>query len=71
MLVDDVLDAVVAYVSRDETRERLETRVVRPCLDYVGDRVAWNLRLFRLLAALIVLQTAMLAYMVIVVSRRR
>jgi hypothetical protein len=60
--MDDVIDAVVNYVKED--RERLESRVVRPCLDYLGDRLSWNLRLFWVLAALVVMQTVMLAHLI-------
>lgn len=70
MLVDDVIDAVTNFMRDKETFERLETRVVRPCLDYISDRVTWNLRLFWLMVALAVVQTAMLAFLVAKVTNR-
>ena len=70
-MIDDLIDAVTEYVSKEDTKRTLETRVLRPCLDYVNDKVAWGVRLFQLVAVLVVVQSAMLVFLMVREVRRR
>jgi hypothetical protein len=59
---DDILDAVVKYITED--KERLESKIVKPLMSYVSDKFSLSVNLARAIACLIVLQTAILVWVV-------
>jgi hypothetical protein len=69
-MLDRLMDSVVDYCSRESTRERLETRVLGPLLQYLGERFAWSFKLFQAMALLVLLQTLILLWLLVREVRR-
>ncbi len=70
-MIDDLIDAVTEYVSQEDTKKALEAKVLQPCLAYVNEKVAWGVRLFQLVALLVVVQSVMLVFLLIREVRRK
>lgn len=73
-LVDAVLRSAVAsvvqYCATEETKRELEAKVVAPVLDHLGARFAWATRLVQALVALALVQTLLLAWLLVRDLRR-
>ena len=62
-VLSSVVDNVVDYCSKQETRERLESKVVAPMMQYLADKFAWGVRLFQVVAILVFVQTLVLLWL--------
>ncbi len=58
-----LLDGVIEYCNRDDTRAAFEAKIVSPVLGYLGDRFSWMVRMFQVVAVLVMVQTAMLLWL--------
>ena len=67
-LFDSVVHNVTEYCSREDTRRRLEAQVLAPLLSYLGERFAWGVRLFQVVAVLVLIQTLVLLWLLGLVS---
>lgn len=69
------LTSLVQYCAAEETKRELEAKLVGPLLEHIGARFAWATRLLQGLAllvlALLLLQTALLAWLLVRDVRRR
>lgn len=61
-LADGLLDQFIDYCSKDESRQKLEARVLRPALQYLAERFAWGIRVFQAVAVLVLIQTVVLLW---------
>ena len=72
--VDAVLRAamakVVAYCSQPDVRRELDDKLLSPLLAHAGERFAWAARLFQVVAALVLVQTLLLLWMLVRDARR-
>lgn len=62
-LADTFLDQFIDYCSRD--KEKLETRVLRPALQYLAERFSWGIRIFQAVAVLVLIQTVVLLWILL------
>ena len=69
-MLAEVLEKFVDYVSRDETRAVLDSRIVQPALRYVSERLKWCVWVFQAVAVLVLLQTCLLLWLLFRESRR-
>jgi hypothetical protein len=69
-VLDSVVDKVVEYCSRDDTRSRLEAKVLAPAVRYVADKFAWGVRVFQVVAVLVLIQTLVLLWLLVRDMRR-
>lgn len=69
--LNGVIDAVASYVNREDTKKILEDRVLQPCLAYANEKLVWSVRLFQLVALLVVVQSVMLVFLLVREVRRR
>jgi hypothetical protein len=63
MIIRQVLDHFVEYVSKDENRTTLEARILNPMVVYIRGRFAWLLTLFQGMIVLVALQTLLLVWL--------
>jgi hypothetical protein len=68
-LADGLLDQFIDYCSKDESRQKLEARVLRPALQYLAERFAWGIRVFQAVAVLVLIQTLVLLWVLLRESR--
>lgn len=64
-VLDSVVSKVLDYCAKEETRARLESEVLAPVLKYMTDKFAWGVRIFQLVAVLVLIQTIILLYMLL------
>lgn len=64
-LADGLLDQFIDYCSKDESRQKIETRVLRPALQYLAERFAWGIRVFQAVAVLVLIQTLVLLWVLL------
>lgn len=69
-LVDDALSKFIEYCSREDTKTRLESRVLAPALGYLSDKFSWSVRLFQAVAVLVFIQTLLLLWLLLRELRR-
>ena len=69
-MLDKVVDSVVQYCSREDTREVLETKVLRPLSRWLGERLWWCVRLAQSVLVLVALQTVLLLWLLVRELRR-
>ena len=65
-----VLDSLMDYCTKEETREQLESKVLAPVLQYVADKFSWGVRLFQAVAVLVLIQTVILLWLLFRELRR-
>lgn len=70
MVLHAVLDSVVDYCSKEETRARLESKVLVPVMQYLADKFSWGVRLFQAIAVLVFIQTVLLLWLLAREMRR-
>ena len=70
MLLEQLVQSLVEYCNRQETREQLETRVLAPVTRYLAERFAWSVRLFQAVAVLVLVQTLILLWLLFREVRR-
>ena len=63
MVVQQLIEKFVEYCSKDDTREALERKLVRPLLEYLTERFSWTLRAFQALTVLVAIQTVLLIWL--------
>lgn len=64
------LNKVVDYCSTAEVRQELNDKVLNPLLAHAGERFAWAARLFQIVAALVLVQTLLLLWLLVRDARR-
>lgn len=62
-VLESVVHNVVDYCSKEETRAQLESRVLAPTLQYLGEKFSWGVRLFQAVAVLVFIQTIILLWL--------
>ena len=62
-MLDSLLDRAVEYCTRRETREALESRVLTPLVRYLAAKFSWSVRLFQVVAVLVLIQTLILLWL--------
>jgi hypothetical protein len=70
MVVAALMDSVVEYCTKDETRAQLESKFLGPALQYVADKFSWGVRLFQAVAVLVLIQTLILLWLLMRELRR-
>lgn len=70
MVLAALMDSVVEYCTKEETRAQLESRVLGPALQYVADKFSWGVRLFQAVAVLVLVQTLILLWLLMRELRR-
>ena len=61
-MIEKLVDSVVQYCSRDETRLLLERKIVEPVVRYLTERFQFGLKLFQAIALLVAVQTIVLLW---------
>lgn len=61
-MIAQVVDKFVDYVSSDDARATLESRIVQPAVRYLGERLKWCVWVFQAVAVLVLLQALMLLW---------
>lgn len=69
-LLRATLTKVVTYCSQPEVRRELDDKLLTPLLAHAGARFAWAARLFQVVAALVLVQTLLLLWMLVRDARR-
>ena len=62
-MMERLLEGFADYWNRDDTRAAFEAKIVTPFLRYLGDRFSWMVRMFQIVAVLVMVQTAMLLWL--------
>lgn len=65
MVVQQIIEKFVDYCSRDEVREEVERKLLKPLLEYLGERFHWTLKAFQALTVLVALQTLLLLWLLL------
>jgi hypothetical protein len=69
-VLDSVLTKVVDYCGQERTREQLEAKVLAPAIKYIADRFSWGVRIFQVVAVLVLIQTVILLWLLLRDMRR-
>ena len=69
-MLDALLDSLTDYCSKQETRAALESRVLAPVTQYLAARFSWTVRLFQVVAVLVLIQTIILLWLLFREVRR-
>ena len=64
-MLRQVVDQIIEYCSREDTRLVLETKLLRPALHWVLAQLRWCIWAFTAVAALVAVQTALLLLVVL------
>lgn len=64
-MLDKLVDSFVDYVSRDETRTKLETKFLKPAVEYLSERFQWIVYVLQAVAVVLVIQTIILFVLLI------
>ena len=64
------VDQFVDYVSRDDTRAVLETKILTPVMRWCGERVRWCVWTLQIVVLLVVVQTVILLWLLLRELRR-
>ena len=65
MVVQQLIEKFVDYCSQDETRQALESKLIKPVTDYLAERFHWTLKAFQALTLLVALQTILLIWLLV------
>lgn len=69
-VLDSVVGRVVEYCSRDETKAQFESKVLGPAMRYLADKFSWSVRVFQIVAVLVLIQTVILLWLLLRDFRR-
>lgn len=69
-LLNNAFDGLLAYCRREDTRTRLEADVLAPVSRYLASRFAWSVRVCQVVVVLVLLQTAVLLWLLFRELRR-
>jgi hypothetical protein len=69
-VIESVVSKVVEVCCKDETRSKLEDKVLAPAVAYVADRFSWGVRVFQVVAVLVLIQTVLLLWLILRDLRR-
>ena len=69
-MLESVVDRVVAYCSREDTRAMLEDKVLRPLVRWAAERLRWCAWVAQAVLALVAVQTAILVWLLVRELRR-
>ena len=62
-MLDELVQGVLDFCGREDTRRLLEAKLLDPALLYLQAKFHWLFIMFQVLTALVVLQTALLTWM--------
>ena len=62
-MLSSVVDHLVEYCNKQETREALESKVLTPFVRYLAERFSWGVRMFQVVAVLVLVQTVLLVWL--------
>ena len=62
-LLNGVARSLSEFWNRDDTRAAFEAKVVTPLIRYLGGRFSWIVRMFQIVAVLVMVQTAVLMWL--------
>lgn len=63
MVVQQLIEKFVEYCSKEETRTALESKLLRPVIEYLSERFHWTLKAFQALTVLVAIQTLLLIWL--------
>jgi hypothetical protein len=69
-VMDSVLQNVIEYCSKEDTRRRLESNLLSPMMRYMAHKFSWSVRLFQAIAVLVFIQTLILLWLLFREMRR-
>lgn len=69
-MLQALVDGVVEYCSREETKAHLESKFLAPMAKYLSDKFSWSVRLFQVIAILVFIQTIILLWLLMRELRR-
>jgi hypothetical protein len=64
-MLDKLVDSFMDYVSRDETRSKLEAKFVKPAMGYLSERFQWIVYVLQAVAVVLMIQTIILFILLI------
>ena len=70
-MIEDIVKAVKEYATNETTKKAIEEHVVKPCAKYVDDKLAFGVRIFQIVAVLVLVQTVIAVFLLISELRRR
>lgn len=70
-MIDDIVKAVKEYAANDATKKAIEENVIKPCTKYVDEKIAFGVRIFQIVALLVLVQTVITIFLLILELRRR
>lgn len=59
-MLDKLVDSFVDYCSRDETRQKLEAKFLKPVVGYLSERFQWIVYVLQAVAVVLAIQTIIL-----------
>ena len=69
-VLGSLVGKVVEYCSREDTKAAFETRVIGPATRYLADKFSWSVRVFQIVAVLVLIQTLILLWLLVRDLRR-
>lgn len=70
-MIEDIVKAVKEYAANETTKKAIEENVIAPCTKYVDDKLAFGVRIFQIVALLVLVQTVITVFLLILELRRR
>lgn len=65
MVVQQIIEKFVDFCMQDDNRAALETKLLRPVLEYLAARFQWTLKAFQALTVLVAIQTFLLIWLLL------
>lgn len=69
-LLDQCITKLIDYVEKEDNAKRLESKILAPLMRHMTQKFAWLSYSFQTVAALVVLQTLLILYLVFKVHAR-
>lgn len=61
--MEQAMEKCVEYLGKEENVEKLESSLLAPVIRHISARFAWLVRSFQAIAALVIIQTALVAWL--------
>lgn len=69
-MLSSLVDSVIDYCSKDDTKQAIEDRLMRPAFEYLTERFQWTSRLVHTLVVMVAVQTVLLLWVVLLLRKR-
>ena len=70
-MIEDIVKAVKDYATQEDTKKAIQDNVITPCARYVDDKFAFGIRIFQIVAVLVLIQTIITVFLLIMEFRRK